>query len=75
MYILRSLSTARYYVGHTQDLPKRVQEHNNGRTLSTRGRGPWEIFHLHFLNEAYIPKRSNYSDLMLEANSEDVVVP
>ena len=45
MYILRSLSSGRFYLGHTEDLRKRLQEHNNGRTPSTRGRGPWEIFH------------------------------
>jgi putative endonuclease len=45
MYILRSSSTGRFYVGHTQDLAKRLLEHNHGRVPSTRDRGPWELFH------------------------------
>ena len=45
MYILRSVSNGRYYIGHTEDLRKRTQGHNNGRNASTRGRGPWELFH------------------------------
>jgi putative endonuclease len=43
-YILPSLSTGQYYVGHTENLRKRLQEHNNGRDTSTRGCGPWELF-------------------------------
>jgi putative endonuclease len=45
MYILRSVSTSQYYVGHTENLRKRLQEHNNGRNHLTKGRGPWELFH------------------------------
>jgi len=45
MYILRSISTGRFYVGHTEYLPQRLQEHNNGRTPSTRGRRPWELYY------------------------------
>jgi putative endonuclease len=44
-YILRSLSTGRFYVGHTENLTKRVYEHNNNRTPSIRNRGPWELVH------------------------------
>ncbi len=43
MYILRSVSTGRFYVGHTANLPKRIAEHNNNRTFSIKNRGPWEL--------------------------------
>ncbi|MGH9774183.1 MAG: GIY-YIG nuclease family protein [Candidatus Acidiferrales bacterium] len=42
-YILRSKSTGRFYVGHTENLQKRVFEHNNDRTVSIKNRGPWEL--------------------------------
>jgi putative endonuclease len=45
LYILQSVSTSRFYIGHTQDLSIRFQEHNDGRDSSTRGRGPWELFY------------------------------
>jgi putative endonuclease len=45
MYILQSLSTGRFYVGHTQDISIRLQEHNQGRVPSTRNRGPWRLFY------------------------------
>jgi putative endonuclease len=40
-YILQRPSTDCYYVGHTENLQKRVFEHNNNRTGSIRNRGPW----------------------------------
>ncbi|HRI45122.1 MAG TPA: GIY-YIG nuclease family protein [Fimbriimonadaceae bacterium] len=45
VYVLQSESSGRFYVGHTDDLARRVPEHNNGQTKSTRNRGPWNIFH------------------------------
>ncbi|MFI5126986.1 MAG: GIY-YIG nuclease family protein [Candidatus Acidiferrales bacterium] len=44
-YILRSLSTGRFYIGHTENLAKRLREHYNNRTISIRNRGPWELFY------------------------------
>ena len=44
-YVLRSKSSGRFYVGHTENLTKRIFEHNNERTPSIRNRGPWELFH------------------------------
>jgi putative endonuclease len=44
-YILRSRSSGAFYIGHTEDLTKRLFEHNNNRTPSIKNRGPWELFH------------------------------
>ena len=43
LYVLRSISTGRFYIGHTENLARRVSEHNSNRTPSTRNRGPWEL--------------------------------
>jgi putative endonuclease len=43
VYILRSQPTGRFYIGQTEDLTKRVFEHNNNRTPSIKNRGPWEL--------------------------------
>jgi putative endonuclease len=43
LYILRSETTRRFYIGSTDDLPRRLQEHGRGQTASTRGRGPWKL--------------------------------
>ena len=42
-YVLRSQSTGRFYVGHTENLTRRIVEHNNNRTTSLKNRGPWEL--------------------------------
>jgi putative endonuclease len=42
VYILRSDSSGLFYVGHTEDLEQRIQEHEEGRSHYTKGRGPWK---------------------------------
>ena len=44
-YVLRSKTSGRRYIGHTEDLNKRIYEHNNNRTKSIKNRGPWELFY------------------------------
>jgi putative endonuclease len=43
VYILKSLSSARYYVGHTDKLDRRINEHNSGKTRSTKAYIPWKL--------------------------------
>ena len=43
VYVLRSESSGRLYVGHTANLERRFGEHNAGHCRSTRGRGPWTV--------------------------------
>jgi putative endonuclease len=43
LYILQSQTSTRYYVGSTDDLLRRVDEHKRGKSLATRNRGPWKL--------------------------------
>jgi putative endonuclease len=43
VHILQSETTARYYVGSTDNLDRRISEHQRGHTPSTRGRGTWRL--------------------------------
>lgn len=43
VYILRSEPTGRYYVGSTNDLGRRLEEHERGHSLATRGRDPGKL--------------------------------
>ena len=43
VYILYSHRTARYYVGSTRDVAKRLREHNAGKSLYTRAGIPWQL--------------------------------
>ena len=44
VYILQSLKTDRLYIGHTDNLSRRFDEHNSGRGGKyTRQNGPWRL--------------------------------
>ena len=43
LYILQSETSHRLYIGQTANLEKRLSEHNDGITPSTRNRGPWKM--------------------------------
>jgi len=45
VYILQSQRTKRYYAGHTHDLQHRLEEHNSGKSPSTRNGRPWVLLH------------------------------
>ena len=42
VYVLRN-SEGKFYIGFTENVAVRVQQHNSGMTPSTRGKGPWEL--------------------------------
>ncbi|MBX7044650.1 MAG: GIY-YIG nuclease family protein [Ignavibacteria bacterium] len=44
-YILISLSTEKIYIGHTENLDRRLEEHNslNRKSSYTSKRGPWKL--------------------------------
>ena len=43
VYVLRSLKDGRFYVGYTENLEKRIAEHNDGKSASTKNRIPLEL--------------------------------
>ncbi len=45
VYILKSEKVKRFYVGYTIDLKRRILEHNDGNTRSTRPFRPWKMIY------------------------------
>ena len=41
VYVLKS--PKQFYIGSTSDLKRRFAEHQDGKSKSTKNRGPWEI--------------------------------
>ena len=41
VYILQSTQSGQFYIGQTQDLAKRFEEHNSGKSNYTSKHGPW----------------------------------
>ena len=45
VYIIQSETSRRFYIGSTEDVERRLGEHQRGHSLATRGRGPWKLVH------------------------------
>ncbi|MFA6007938.1 MAG: GIY-YIG nuclease family protein [Candidatus Shapirobacteria bacterium] len=43
VYILKSIKTREFYKGITNDLNRRLLEHNSGKNMSTRNKKPWKM--------------------------------
>ena len=52
VYVLKSLKDNELYVGSSNNLKRRIQEHQNGKSFSTRLRRPFEpIYYEAYKNE------------------------
>jgi len=45
IYAIKSSFDNRIYVGFTSNLEKRIKEHNQGKTKSTKGFRPWVLIY------------------------------
>ena len=43
VYIIKSLIVIRYYIGSTENVDRRLSDHNLGKVKSTKAYKPWEI--------------------------------
>jgi putative endonuclease len=61
VYILRSFKDAKFYIGYTTDLRKRLKEHHEGIVTSTKSRIPFElIFYEAYRNKYDAIRREKY---------------
>ena len=44
-YVLKSQKDRKLYIGHTEDVAKRLEEHNSGRVRSTKHRVPFTLLY------------------------------
>ena len=45
LYVIKSSKDQNLYIGYTKDLKRRFQEHNNGMSVSTKHRTPFELIY------------------------------
>ena len=43
IYIIKSAKSGKYYVGCTDNVNRRIKEHNKGQSKYTRNKGPWML--------------------------------
>lgn len=61
VYVIRSRKNGRLYTGSTNDLRKRLKQHNEGKSTWTKNRGLWElIYYEDCLNEQDARSREKY---------------
>jgi putative endonuclease len=60
-YILKCKTDGSLYKGYTNDLERRLAEHNSGKSDFTSRKGPWElVYHETFENQEAAIKREKY---------------
>ncbi len=60
-YVITSAQDGKWYTGYTVDLRKRLNDHNAGKVISTKHRGPFElIYYEACLNEQDATTREKY---------------
>jgi putative endonuclease len=60
-YVIRSKKDKKWYTGSTNNLRKRFNQHNEGKSTWTKGRGPFEIIYYEAcLNEEDARSREKY---------------
>ena len=50
VYIIYSKTLDKYYVGQTDNLERRLIQHNSGYSKSTKSASPWELKHVERFN-------------------------
>lgn len=45
VYVLQSLKDNKRYIGYTNDLKRRIEEHNSGKNISTKSRIPLKLIY------------------------------
>ena len=60
-YVIQSLKSGMWYTGYTNNLRKRFNEHQNGKSTYTKGRGPFRLLYYEAcLNEYDAKAREKY---------------
>ena len=53
VYLIKSLKNGTVYIGNTDDVAKRLREHNSGKNFSTKNSAPYQVIYY----EAYKDKK------------------
>jgi putative endonuclease len=60
-YVLQSSKDLNFYVGYTNNLVKRIEEHNKGEVPSTKNRVPLQLIYWEgCLNQQDVTRREKY---------------
>ncbi|OIP58167.1 MAG: hypothetical protein CO136_02485 [Candidatus Levybacteria bacterium CG_4_9_14_3_um_filter_36_7] len=60
LYILRSIKNGMFYIGSTNNLERRIAEHNSNRSRYTKNKGPFELSYKEEYNTNSEAKKREY---------------
>ena len=61
VYVLKSVNHPKSYVGHTDNLERRLNEHNSGKSEYTKKYRPWQlVYNELFSSEIEAVQREKY---------------
>ncbi len=61
VYILKSFRDNKRYIGHTNNIARRLSEHNNGECIATKNRRPFELLYYETVeNKSKAMKRETF---------------
>ncbi|MBK9098578.1 MAG: GIY-YIG nuclease family protein [bacterium] len=61
VYILKSMNDEKTYIGMTNDIERRLKEHNSGKNIYTKKYTPWEVIYKEVVaDRASARKREKY---------------
>jgi len=62
VYVVKSLSSGKHYVGMTMNVENRIKEHNAGKSKFTSGHRPWKLIYTEndFANSQQARTREKY---------------
>jgi putative endonuclease len=61
VYVLESIKNDTMYVGYTENLVRRIKEHNSGENVSTKHGVPWKLIYYEVcLNQQDALRREGY---------------
>ena len=61
VYVIQSKIDNDLYIGYTADLKRRLNDHNQGKNISTRKNRPWELIHYEaYKNIIDVKRRERY---------------
>jgi putative endonuclease len=71
VYVLKSLKDNKSYTGSTNNLERRIKEHNDGKVFSTKSRTPFEVIYYEaYKSESDARKREHNLKLRSRAHAQ-----
>ena len=53
VYVIKSLKDGNFYIGSTDDLNRRIKDHNSGKNRSTKNRRPFKLVYFEQFDTKY----------------------